>query len=62
MIASPVHTAPVAENEAALKAAPLQNAPKHTPLPQDKVTLSAEAQAHIQQPVSSGKDADGDNK
>ncbi len=62
MIASPVHSAPAAENEAAVKAAPQQNAPKQTPLPQDKVTLSAQAQAHPRQAISTGKDADGDNK
>jgi len=58
-----VHASPAAQTEAAVAAAPRQNAaPQQTSLPQDKVTLSPQAQAHAQQAVSANKDHDGDKK
>jgi hypothetical protein len=58
-----VHASPAAQNDVAVAAAPRQNAsPQQTSLPQDKVTLSPQAQAHAQQAVSVDKDHDGDSK
>jgi hypothetical protein len=60
-----VHTSPAAQNEAAVAAAQRQSAaPPQTALPQDKVTLSPQAQAHAhaQQAAPVDKDHDGDSK
>ena len=62
-----MHTNPVlsspAQNEAAVKAAPRQNAaPQAASVPQDKVTLSPQAQARSQQTASADKNHDGDSK
>jgi hypothetical protein len=69
MITNPVQSLPEAQNEAATKPAPRQNAvARQTSLPQDKVTLSPQAQAQVQaqahapQSVSADKDHDGDSK
>jgi hypothetical protein len=68
MITNPVHSSPAAaQNGAALKAAPKQNeAPQQSSVPQDKVTLSpqaqAQAQARTQQAPSADKNHDGDSK
>jgi hypothetical protein len=57
-----VHTSPAAQNEAAVAAAPRQSAaPQQASLPQDKVTLSPQAQAHAKQ-APADKDHDGDSK
>ena len=62
MIANPVHSTPAAQNEAAVKAAPRQNAgPQQTSVPQDKVSLSPQAQARSQV-AAANKDHDGDSK
>jgi hypothetical protein len=61
MHTNPVLSSPAAQNEAAVKAAPRQNAaPQAASVPQDKVTLSP--QAHTQQAASADKDHDGDSK
>jgi len=63
MITNPVHSSPAAQNEVAAKAAPRQNAaPQQAPVPRDKVTLSPQAQAQIQQAVSADQDQGGDKK
>ena len=69
MITNPVQRLPVAQNEAATKAAPRPNAaPAQAAVPQDKVTLSPQAQAQAQaqattpKTVSTDKDHDGDSK
>jgi hypothetical protein len=63
MITSAVHSSPAAQNEAAVQVAPRQNAASApTALPQDKVTLSPQAQAHAQQAAPADKDHDGDRK
>ncbi len=59
MITSPVHSSPAAQNEAVVKAPPRQNpAAPQTPLPQDRVTISAQAQ----QAVSADQNHDGDKQ
>lgn len=66
MITNPVHSSPAAaQSGAVLKAAPKQNvAPQQSSVPQDKVTLSpqAQAQARTQPAGSADKDHDGDSK
>ena len=66
MIANPVHSLPAAaQNGAVLKAAPKQNvAPQQSSVPQDKVTLSpqAQAQTRTQPAASADRDHDGDSK
>ena len=63
MHTNPVLSSPAAQNEAAVKAAPRQNAARQAAsVPQDKVTLSPQAQAHSQQAASADKDHDGDSK
>jgi hypothetical protein len=63
MHTNPVHSTPAAQNEAAVKSAPRQNAaPQQAPVPQDKVTLSPQAQAGTQQAASADKDHDRDSK
>jgi hypothetical protein len=63
MITNPVHSSPAAQNEAAAKAAPGQNtAPQQASVPQDKITISPQAQAHAQQAASADKNHDGDSK
>jgi len=69
MITNPVHSSPAAQNEAAVKAAPRQNAaPQPAAVPQDKVTISPQAHAHVQaqaqahKAVSAIRDSNGDNK
>jgi hypothetical protein len=75
MHTNPIHSTPAAQNEAAVKAAPRQNAaPQRASVPQDKVTLSppakaqvqaqahAHAHAHAQIPGSAGKKHDGGRK
>lgn len=63
MITSVTQTSQVHPNQASVATAPPQNAgPQRTSLPQDKVTLSPQAQAHAQQAASADKDHDGDKK
>jgi hypothetical protein len=69
MHTNPIHSTPAAQNEAAVKAGPRQNAaPQRASVPQDKVTLSppakAQVQAHAnaQKPASAGKKHDGGRK
>ena len=63
MITNPVHSSPAAQIEPAVQSAQRQNAaPQPASLPQDKVTLSPQAQAHAQQAASGDKDHDGDQK
>ncbi len=63
MQTSPVKSTPAEQNEAAAKAAPRQSqAPQSSSVPQDKVTLSQQAQANIQQAGSADKNHDGDSK
>ena len=68
MHTNPVHTTPAAQNQAAVKAAPRQNAaPQKASVPQDKVTLSPQAQAKLQahptqKAASAGKAQGGDKK
>jgi hypothetical protein len=63
MHTNPVQSAPAAQNEAAAKAAPRQTqAPQLSAVPQDKVTLSPQAQAKAPQAASADKDHDGDSK
>jgi hypothetical protein len=63
MHTNPVQSAPAAQNEAAAKAAPRQSqAAQASAVPQDKVTLSPQAQANIQQAGSADKNHDGDSK
>jgi hypothetical protein len=68
MITNPVQSLPAAQNEAAAKTATRQNAPPPSTLPQDKVTISpqaqlqAQAQAQTPKTVSTDKDHDGDSK
>lgn len=63
MQTSPVKSTPAEQNEAAAKAAPRQSqAPQSSSVPQDKVTLSPQAQANIQQAGSADKNHDGDSK
>jgi hypothetical protein len=63
MQTSPVKSTPAEQNEAAAKAAPRQSqAPQTSSVPQDKVTLSPQAQANIQQAGSADKNHDGDSK
>lgn len=58
-----VQSTPAAQNEAAAKAAPRQSqAPQASSVPQDKVTLSPQAQSNIQQAGSADKNHDGDSK
>jgi hypothetical protein len=68
---NPVQRLQVAQHEAAAKAAPRQNAaPQPASLPQDKVTISPQAQAHAtvqaqaqaKPTPSADKDHDGDKK
>jgi hypothetical protein len=68
MITNPVQSLPAAQNEAAAKTATRQDAPPPSTLPQDKVTISpqaqlrAQAQAQTPKTVSTDKDHDGDSK
>jgi hypothetical protein len=68
MITNPVHSSAALSNEAAVKAAPRQNAAPQTSVPQDKVTISpqahaqVQAQVHAQQAASADKDHGGDRK
>jgi hypothetical protein len=62
MHTNPILSSPAAQNEAAVKAAPRQNAAPQASVPQDKVTLSPQAHAHSQQAASADKDHDGDSK
>jgi hypothetical protein len=68
MITNPVHSSAALSNEAAVKAAPRQNAAPLASLPQDKVTISpqahaqVQAQVHAQQAASAGKNHDVDRK
>jgi len=63
MHTNPVHSSSAVQNQAAVKAAPRQNAAaQQASVPQDKVTLSPQAQAHSQQATSADKDHDGDSK
>jgi hypothetical protein len=63
MITNAVHSSPVLPNEASAATAPRQNAaPQQASLPQDKVTLSRQAQVQAHQAASADKDHDGDNK
>jgi len=58
-----VQSSPAAQNEAAVKAAPRPSpAPPQTPVPQDRVTLSPQAQGHAKPAVSADQDHDGDTK
>jgi hypothetical protein len=62
MITNPVYSSPAVQHEAAVKAEPRQKVgPPQTPLPQDKVTLSPQAQAG-HQAASTDKNQDGDSK
>jgi hypothetical protein len=59
MITSPVHSSPAVQNETVVKSPPRQNAAApQTPLPQDRVTISAQAQ----QSVSADQNHDGDKQ
>ena len=62
MHTNPVQSTAAAQNEAAVKAAPSRNAPPQPSAPQDKVTLSPQAQARAQQAASGDKNHDGDRK
>lgn len=63
MITNAVHSSPSTQIEAAVQSAQRQNAaPQQALLPQDKVTLSPQAQAQVQRAASADKDHDGDNK
>jgi hypothetical protein len=62
MHTNPVLSSPAAQNEAAVKAAPRQNAAPQASVPQDKVTLSPQAQARSQPAASADKNHDGDSK
>ena len=63
MQANPITSTPAVQNEAAAKIAPRQSqAPQASSVPQDKVTLSPQAQANIQQASSTDKNHDGDSK
>lgn len=69
MLTNPVKSAPAEHNEAAAKAAPRQSqAPQSSSVPQDKVTLSPQAQAQVegqaqsQQALAAGKNQNGDSK
>ena len=67
MHTNPVQSTPAQHNEAAAKAAPRQSqAPQTSSVPQDKVTLSPQAQvqgqAQSQQSHAAGKNENGDGK
>jgi hypothetical protein len=69
MITNPVQSLPAAQNEAATKPATRPNAaPAQAVVPQDKVTLSPQAQAQLQaqattaKTVSTDTNHDGDSK
>jgi hypothetical protein len=63
MITNPVHSSPAVQNEAAAKAAS-ECAPQQASVPQDRVTISPQAQAHAhaQQTASAVKPRGGDHK
>jgi hypothetical protein len=69
MITNPVHSSPAVQNEAAVKAAPRQNAaPSQASVPQDKVTISPQGHAHVEaqaqahKAVSAIRDNHGDKQ
>jgi len=63
MHTNPVQSTPAVQNEAAAKTAPRQSqAPQASSVPQDKVTLSPQAQSNIQQASTADKNHDGDSK